>query len=232
MVTNFPHNKWPQLWMQEKQMQFHALLTWVSHSANFVTKNILKKNIIIKKGPDIRFYQWIVWVGCWFMRQLMFWSLQTLQNHPFSSPSTAKLLFGSYGSGSGSSFHSGSGSEPPVVLSTPSPTSCFRFSTAALHSILNKISGSVRPSCSRLPISMSVFSFELLMMLSAKLWSVFSIVAISSASTNARKSCMEGGILEQKTSVKFLTIPWLYGFSFLSYWYLKFSYVVWFVLIR
>jgi hypothetical protein len=55
---------------------------------------------------------------------------------------------------------------------------------------------------------------------------------LKSRDTRARKLFLEGEIGEKKISMKLLTMPRLYGLTLLSYLYLKFSYVVWLVLMR
>lgn len=79
------------------------------------------------------------------------------------------------------------------------------------------------PGALSIPSSNLPFRLELVprVILEAK-----DLTRTESSDTNDRKSFTEGGIFEKNKSLKFPNIPLLYGFSFLSYRYRKFSYVV------
>lgn len=102
----------------------------------------------------------------------------------------------------------------------------FRFESLSNSSYCKfcRISGSEIPLDSEnlFPISMSIFSFDVC--IRSEL--VSSITIFSSSCTIALKSFNEGGIFDRKTCKRFLVVPSWYGFSFLSYLYRKFSYVV------
>ncbi|MFS7940247.1 hypothetical protein Hanom_Chr05g00462221 [Helianthus anomalus] len=74
-----------------------------------------------------------------------------------------------------------------------------------------------------LPISTSLGTF--CMSEFTKLPPLTLVGGLGSLGTNALKLFLDGGMLVQKTSLKFPKMPLLYGFSDLSYRYLKFSYV-------
>eukprot|EP00268_Persea_americana_P045116 TRINITY_DN45872_c0_g1_i1.p1 TRINITY_DN45872_c0_g1~~TRINITY_DN45872_c0_g1_i1.p1 ORF type:complete len:138 (-),score=9.62 TRINITY_DN45872_c0_g1_i1:133-546(-) len=79
------------------------------------------------------------------------------------------------------------------------------------------------PGALSIPSSNLPFRLELVprVILEAK-----DLTPTESSDTNDWKLFTEGGIFEKNKSLKFPNIPLLYGFSFLSYRYRKFSYVV------
>lgn len=74
-----------------------------------------------------------------------------------------------------------------------------------------------------LPVSTSLGTFSMFEF--TKLPLVTLAGGLGSLGTNALKLFLDGGMLVQKTSLKFPKIPLLYGFSVRSYRYRKFSYV-------
>lgn len=84
------------------------------------------------------------------------------------------------------------------------------------------------PCALSIPSSNLIFWLDMVLraILEARDLETTDLTPTESSDTNDRKSFTEGGIFEKNKSLKFPNTPLLYGFSFLSYRYRKFSYVV------